>query len=166
MLGPTVMLFAYSSPLPCTRQAPVMVYKHLTWYGLDSAASELQFPQECLEFPPLCNTRLAGSRFDEWISSFTGGNIPTHVLSLWRAQATSLNPRQMNYPSSSLGPLKTGIFIFRGCMFRFKHHISNLTLPFLHLLVCHLAESSGFCQPEKKSYITLSKLHQTEILIL
>lgn len=42
-------------------QIPMMVYKLFTRYGLDSAVSKLQFPQECLEFPPLCNTRLAGS---------------------------------------------------------------------------------------------------------
>lgn len=46
-------------------QTPMMVYKLFTLYGLDSAVPKLQFPQECLEFPPLCNTRLAGSRFDE-----------------------------------------------------------------------------------------------------
>lgn len=36
----------------------MMLHQHFTRYGLDSAASKLQFPQECLEFPPLCNTRL------------------------------------------------------------------------------------------------------------
>lgn len=28
------------------------------FHGLNPAVEKLQFPQECLEFPPLCNTRL------------------------------------------------------------------------------------------------------------
>lgn len=120
-------------------QPAMMISKLFTRYGLDSAVSKLQFPQECLEFPPLCNTRSAGSRFDGWISSFTRGSIPTHMLSLWTTQATSLNPRQMNCPSSFSGPLNPLRFTFKGCMFWFKLHSSKLTSS-LPLLVCHFAE--------------------------
>lgn len=70
-------LVANSSLLSYTRHGlPWWSNNHFTQYGLDSAVSKLQFPQECLEFPPLCNTHLAGSRFDEWISSFTREVFP------------------------------------------------------------------------------------------
>lgn len=76
-----------------------------TQYGLDSAVSKLQFPQECLEFPPLCNTRLQVPALMREYLRFPGEYSHTRAASL-NSQATTLNPRQMNCSSSFTGPLK------------------------------------------------------------
>lgn len=75
------------------------------FHGLNPAVEKLQFPQECLEFPPLCNTRLQVPALMREYLRFPGEYSHTRAASL-NSQATTLNPRQMNCSSSFTGPLK------------------------------------------------------------
>lgn len=87
-----------------------------------------------------------------WVNIFIyqGKYSHTHALSL-NNPSHQLKPKADELPFLLLRASKAPKIFFKGWMFWFKAHSSELTLPFLQLLVCCFAKLWVFANWEKKN---------------
>lgn len=115
-------LLTQEHPDPCLPPAPPSSPGHslpgwstsISWLG--PAVEKLQFPQECLEFPPLCNTRLQVPALMREYLHFPGEYSHTRAVSL-------NNPSHHSKPKADellflfSRAFKTLKYFFKVCMF-------------------------------------------------
>lgn len=116
------------------------------FHGL-SPAVKLQFPQECLEFPPLCNTRLQVPALMREYLHFPGEYSHTRAVSL-------NNPSHHSKPKADellfllSRAFKTPKYLFLKCAC-FDLNLTEQALSFLQFLFATLQEVLGFANWKK-----------------